>query len=90
MDKRILWGHRQDVRYSFNNIQQHLQLYFDRMYTDLDLSGYIDTLHMSPEFSNLTPDTKEEMHYKKIFDTYYPCTSNVLQLYWNLLWNDDN
>ena len=27
---------------------------------------------------------------KKIFDTYYPCTSNVLQLYWNLLWNDDN
>lgn len=90
MDKRILWGHRQDVRYSFNNIQQHLQQYFDRMYTDLDLSGYIDTLHMSPEFSNLTPDTKEEMHYKKIFDTYYPCTSNVLQLYWNLLWNDDN
>jgi asparagine synthase (glutamine-hydrolysing) len=90
VDKRILWGHRQDIRDSFNNIQQYLQEYFDEMYTDLDLSGYIETLRMSPEFSNLIPDTKEEMHYKKIFDTYYPCTSNVLQLYWNLLWKNDS
>lgn len=89
IDKRILWGHRQDIRYSFNSIQDYLQNYFEEMYTDLDFSGYIDTLHMSPEFVNLIPDTKEEMHYKKIFDTYYPCTSNVLKLYWNLLWNDE-
>lgn len=89
IDKRILWGHRQDVRYSFNNIVEYLQQFFDEMYTDLDFSGYVDSLNISPEFSNLIPDTKEEMHYKKIFDTYYPCTSNVLQLYWNLLWKND-
>ena len=89
IDKRILWGHRQDVRYSFNSIVEYLQEFFNEMYTDLDFSGYVDRLNISPEFSNLIPDTKEEMHYKKIFDTYYPCTSNVLQLYWNLLWKND-
>lgn len=87
IDKRILWNHRQDIRYSFNTLKQYLTEYFDTVYTDFDLVNYLETLRLSTDIVHLLPKTKEEMHYKKIFDTYYPCTSNVLSLYWNLLWD---
>ena len=87
IDKRILWNHRQDIRYSFNTLKQYLTEYFDTVYTDFDLINYLETLRLSTDIVHLLPKTKEEMHYKKIFDTYYPCTSNVLSLYWNLLWD---
>jgi asparagine synthase (glutamine-hydrolysing) len=88
IDKRILWNHRQDIRYSFNTLKETLRDFFDNLYSDFDLENYIETLRMSTDLVHLIPSTKEEMHYKKIFDTYYPCTSNVLSLYWNLIWQN--
>lgn len=86
IDKRILWNHRQDIRYSFNALKISLTEYFDHLYTDFDLENYLETLRVSINITHLIPQTKEEMHYKKIFDTYYPCSSTILTLYWNLLW----
>lgn len=82
IDKLLLWSHRKDIRHSFDNLVNFLQNYFNNVYTDLDLSNYQDT---NLPFS-LLPKTKEELHYKRIFETYYPCTSHVLSIYWNLLW----
>ena len=84
IDKNILWSHSQDIRSSFNNLKMYLEQFFDNKYTDYELQLYKENLNMLS--LKLLPRTKEEMHYKKIFDTYYPYTSNVLDTYWYLLW----
>lgn len=81
IDKKILWWHSQDIRSSFSNLKKYLYDYFDKKYTDTELAEYIKNCS-----SNLIPQTKEQMYYKIIFDTYYPYTSNILDIYWNLLW----
>lgn len=89
IDKSILWSHRQDIRYSFNNLKNMLSEYFESLYTDLYLANYIERLYLTGN-NHLIPRTKEEMHYKKIFDTYYPCTSNILQYYWSYILDKPN
>jgi asparagine synthase (glutamine-hydrolysing) len=86
IDKEILWNQRQDIIDSFDTFKNTLNDYFDNLYTDLDFSSYIDSLHLSTNLTRLIPQNKEEMYYKKIFDKYYPYTSNILEKYWNLIW----
>jgi len=88
ISKEILWNQRQDIIDSFDTFKNTLNDYFDNLYTDLDFSSYIDSLHLSANLAHLIPQNKEEMYYKKIFDKYYPYTSNILQKYWNLIWKE--
>lgn len=83
IDKSLLWSHHKDIRSSFDDLTIFLKNYFDKIYSDLDVTNYRD---ISLPFS-LLPKTKEELHYKRIFETYYPDTSHVLPTYWNSIWN---
>ncbi len=74
MSKEILWNQRQDIIDSFDTFKITLKDYFDNLYTDVDFSSYIDSLYLSANLTHLIPENKEEMHYKKIFDKYYPYT----------------
>lgn len=87
IDKTILWSQRQDIRYSFNNYKTLLSEHFNNLYTDLDFSNFVERLYLTSQ-NEIIPKTKEEMHYKKIFDTYYPCTSHILKYYWNFIWKN--
>lgn len=82
--KSLLWSHRKDITGSFDNLKLFLKNYFDELYTDIDLTNYIDT---SLPF-NIIPKSKEELHYKRIFEAYYPYTSHILSIYWNALWKN--
>jgi asparagine synthase (glutamine-hydrolysing) len=86
IDKNILWNHRQDIRYSLDNLKQQLTNFYNEKYNDLDLFNYTQSLSTN----TIIPTTKEEMHYKKIFDMYYPNTSNILTSYWKSIWDNDN
>jgi len=86
--KEILWNQRQDIIDSFDTFKNTLNDYFNDLYTDVDFSSYIDSLYLTENLTHLIPQDKEEMHYKKIFDKYYPYTSNILQKYWNLIWKE--
>jgi asparagine synthase (glutamine-hydrolysing) len=86
IDKNILWNHKQDIRYSLENLKQQLTNFYNDKYNDLDLFNYLQTT----DINNIIPNTKEEMHYKKIFDMYYPNTSNILSCYWKSLWDNTN
>jgi asparagine synthase (glutamine-hydrolysing) len=88
ISKEILWNQRQDIIDSFDTFKNILKDNFDNLYTDMDFSSYIDSLYLSENLTHLIPQNKEEMYYKKIFDKYYPYTSNVLQKYWNLMWKE--
>lgn len=85
IDKNILWNHRQDIRYSLDNLKQQLTNFYNEKYNDLDLFNYTQSLSTN----TIIPTTKEEMHYKKIFDMYYPNTSNILTSYWKSIWDNN-
>lgn len=80
IDRDILWASRQDINSSINELPLRLHNYYDTYYTDIDFFNCLNDI-IEPK-----PNTKEDMHYRKLFDKIYPNTSNILNHYWNSIW----
>jgi asparagine synthase (glutamine-hydrolysing) len=80
IDRDILWASRQDINSSINELPLRLHNYYDTYYTDIDFFNCLNDI-IEPK-----PNTKEDMHYRKLFDKIYPNTSNILNYYWNSIW----
>lgn len=88
ISKDILWNHKQDISSSLDlpnksKFKTQLINFYNNKYSDADLFNYLQILNINPQLHTVIPSTKEEMHYKKIFDAYYPKVSNILPQYWN-------
>jgi asparagine synthase (glutamine-hydrolysing) len=90
INKDILWNHKQDISSSLDNSQKlnftdQLIHFYNNKYTDSEYFYYLQIINSNPTLHTVIPNTKEEMHYKKTFDKYYPNISNILPYYWNSL-----
>jgi asparagine synthase (glutamine-hydrolysing) len=79
IEKNILWNSRKDISTSFNTLSVFLTSYFNQKITDTEFYNYIENT------TNVIPNTKEEMYYKKIFNSIYPNMENIINVYWNSL-----
>lgn len=78
--KEILWNSRKDISNSFNLFVEFLSCYFNQQITDTEFYNYIENIT-----NGVVPKYKEEMYYKKTFDTLFPNMENILNKYWNVL-----
>lgn len=73
----LLWNHRKDISRSFDVFRQDLTDYYNNMYNDIDYQNYVNNITDSP------PTSKEEMHYRKVFEKMYPYMTHILPEYWH-------
>lgn len=83
MENSILWNTRQSIDQSFTYLNSYLENYFDSLYTDTDFYIYLQ----QAKHNNIIIKTKEQMHYKILFDKKYPNSYNLLNFFWESLWN---
>jgi asparagine synthase (glutamine-hydrolysing) len=91
IQKEILWNSRKDISESFNTFTDFLSTCFNQQITDTEFYNYIQntTLPSNDVFvkgtSGVIPNSKEDMYYKKIFNTLFPNMENIISKYWNVL-----
>jgi asparagine synthase (glutamine-hydrolysing) len=83
MEKNVLWNNHQSIDKSFGNLNEYLKKYFDNIYTDTDF--YIYLQHTRND--KLITKTKEQMYYKILFNKKYPNTYDILNNFWESLWD---
>jgi len=83
MENSILWNSRQSIDKSFTYLNTYLQKYFDNLYSDTDFYIYLQ----QTKNDKIRTKTKEQMHYKKLFDKKYPNSDNLLNFFWESLWD---
>jgi asparagine synthase (glutamine-hydrolysing) len=81
----VLWRPIQDAAECFKLVSQIINGEFENMYTDQDFSDYLNFSHIRLD-KNTSPSTKEEMHYRKIFEKYFGTRLNVVPKFWYQLW----
>jgi asparagine synthase (glutamine-hydrolysing) len=60
--------------------------YFNNYYSDFDFSNFRNNLIKKQKNEITIPKTKEEMHYRIIFDKLFPNTDNIIPYFWRDLW----
>jgi asparagine synthase (glutamine-hydrolysing) len=83
----VLWREIEDHCHCFESMSQ-LTEHYERKYSDSEFNTYLyaNATHVGTADSNATPSTKEEMHYQKVFDKYFPNARTLLQIYWHNIW----
>lgn len=81
----ILWRPIQDASDCFQNIVAAIQEECEKIYTEQDFSDYSNTSHVRLD-STTKPITKEEMHYRKLFEKYFGTRIKVVPKFWYQLW----
>lgn len=87
LEDDILWRPLQDAVDAFSQIKQFLQMHFDSKYTDIEFYNFNNVLLGSGACDVLLPNSKEEMHYRKVFDTVFPKAAHLLSKFWKELWS---
>lgn len=83
MEKNVLWNNHQSINNSFGSLNEYLKKYFDSVYSDTDF--YIYLQHTKND--KILTKTKEQMYYKILFNKKYPNTYNILNNFWESLWD---
>ena len=83
IEKNILWNSRKDISTSFNTLSDFLTSYFNSIITDTEFYNY--TENNTENNTSVVPNSKEEMYYKKTFNSIYPNMGNVINYYWDSL-----
>jgi asparagine synthase (glutamine-hydrolysing) len=86
MDTSILWNRQQSIDKSFKYLNDYLTTYFDSIYSDTEFYIYLQQVKNNNINLPLTK-TKEQMHYKNLFNKKYPNSYNILNYFWESLWN---
>lgn len=81
----VLWRPLQDAAECFKPITDIINQECEKMYTDQDFSEYLNNPYVRLD-ENTKPNTKEEMHYRKIFEKYFGTRLNVVPKFWYQLW----
>ncbi len=79
----ILWRTSSRVADGYLHFCDVFDSYFNNKYSDLEFNEYIQRMQLT---NQLVPKTKEQMHYKRMFDNYFPNTS-VINKYWQDILN---
>jgi asparagine synthase (glutamine-hydrolysing) len=82
----VLWRPIEDTSVCFQNIISEIGEECEKIYTDIDFSDFLNSSHIRLD-SATKPTTKEEMHYRKLFEKYYGTTINVVPKFWYQLWD---
>jgi asparagine synthase (glutamine-hydrolysing) len=83
INKEILWNTRQSIDNSFENLHIYLKKYFDNLYSDTDFYIYLQ----QTKNDTIITKTKEQMYYKSLFNKKYPNSYNILNNFWESLWD---
>lgn len=83
MEKNVLWNNHQSIDNSFGSLNEYLKNYFDSLYSNTDF--YIYLQHTRND--KILTKTKEQMYYKILFNKKYPNTYDVLNNFWESLWD---
>lgn len=81
----ILWRRMQDASKCFKNIKSTLREYTDSLYTEQDLTDFVNLNHIRMD-TVTKPTTKEEMHYRKVFEMNFGKNSQLVPKFWKQLW----
>jgi asparagine synthase (glutamine-hydrolysing) len=81
----VLWRPIQDAAECFKPVSEIINQECERMYTDQDFSDYLNNPYVRLDEST-KPNTKEEMHYRKIFEKHFGTRLNVVHKFWYQLW----
>lgn len=83
MEKNVLWNNHQSIDNSFGSLNEYLKNYFDSLYSNTDF--YIYLQHTRND--KILTKTKEQMYYKILFNKKYPNTYDLLNNFWESLWD---
>lgn len=79
----LLWRGIQDITECFtSNIRKYINTYCNSLYSDYDFSTYVNSLPMS----RTVPKNKEEMHYRRIFESHFCNSTHLVPHFWQDLW----
>jgi asparagine synthase (glutamine-hydrolysing) len=82
LSKSILWRPLDDVVNCFtDNLQSTIKKYYEGVYSDYEYYNYISTI-----YSKTKPKDKEEMHYRKTFESMFCNSSHVVPEFWYHIW----
>lgn len=86
LESNILWRTLDDVINCFDSIPETLHNYYETMYSDSDLGNYINSLSKTNlqlgKCNRTVPQTKEQMHYRKIFERLFPNCSHLVKKFY--------
>jgi asparagine synthase (glutamine-hydrolysing) len=78
-----LWKPMNDITNLFNvNLTDLLDDLYNNKYTDTEFYNYINNINNRDR----KPKNKQEMHYKKIFESYFTNANGINNIYWNDIW----
>lgn len=77
----ILWRSCKCICNFLKDFEDRLFNYMENYVDTYEYNQYLKKI--SNENKDTLPKTKEEMHYRKIFDKYYPNRSYIVPLFWN-------
>lgn len=86
LDSDILWRDIGDIRNCFGELNILLNDYFEKFYTDKDLYNYIVN-NTNETLTLIQPNTKEEMHYKIIFNNKFGFLAKTVSTFWTSIIN---
>jgi len=82
LSKEVLWRPLGDVVNCFSrSLGKSIEEYYDNLYSDHDFYNYISTI-----FTETKPKSKEEMHYRKTFETLFGNAHGVVPEFWDQIW----
>lgn len=81
----VLWRPIQDASECFENVIDTIQQECETLYSDQDFSDYLSSSHVRLDLKT-KPTTKEEMHYRKMFEKYFGTRVGIVPAFWYQLW----
>lgn len=60
--------------------------YFEQAYSNYEFAMYVSSLKQRPRHVGVMPTSKEEMHYRKVFEKLFPNSSGIMSCFWRHLW----
>jgi asparagine synthase (glutamine-hydrolysing) len=82
LSKDTLWRPLDEVVNCFNeSLNKSIDDYFNNLYTDHEYYSYVNLID-----SRTRPQSKEEMHYRRTFESMFCDSTHIVQEFWNHIW----
>jgi asparagine synthase (glutamine-hydrolysing) len=82
----LLYRPLQEASCCFENTTTLIEDYCEHLYTDLDLFAYLNSQSIRND-NQTKPSSKEEMHYRKVFEKHYGKLQSTVPIFWTQLWD---
>ena len=87
LPETTIWKRIQCLCEYCHNFETSLQTQFQELYSDSEFAYYTNSLVKDQKNIVTLPKTKEEMHYRKIFNRLFPNTDYIIPYFWEHLWS---